>query len=96
MRTTPRVLALQRWADDGYDVVVLVHLGDTNRFGYRIGLPTGGWWSEVFNSDVYEGWVNRGVVGNGFGVQADNQPLHGLDDSAPLTLPANSIVVLQR
>ena len=54
-----RVLAFHRWVEgEGHDVMVVVHLSTFNRFGYRIGFPGGGEWREVFNSDVYENWVN--------------------------------------
>jgi 1,4-alpha-glucan branching enzyme len=64
-----------------------------HRFDYRIGFPAGGTWAEVFNSDVYEQWVNPQVAGNGGAVTATAGPLHGLNFSAALTLPANSVLV---
>ena len=73
-----RVLAFHRWVEgDGDDVIVVVHLSTFNRFDYRIGFPGGGEWREVFNSDVYENWVNPNVAGNGGRVSADGPPLHG-------------------
>ncbi len=92
-----RVLAFHRWVPgEGYDVLVVAHLGNAHRFGYRIGFPGGGRWSEVFNSDVYEQWVNPYVAGNGGQVWADPQPLHGFAHSAELVLPANSLLVFAR
>jgi 1,4-alpha-glucan branching enzyme len=96
-----RVLAFHRWVDDhnsgeGHDVLVIVHLGNAHRHGYRIGFPGGGWWREVFNSDVYENWVNPQVAGNGGAVQADGDAMHGFDHSAALVLPANSLLVFAR
>ena len=92
-----RVLAFHRWVEgEGYDVIVVLHLANFTRFGYRIGFPSGGDWSEVFNSDVYENWVNVGVVGNGGHVVADPQPLHGFNYSASVVLPANSLLVFAR
>jgi 1,4-alpha-glucan branching enzyme len=90
-----RVLAFHRWGD-GPDVMVVAHLGNHNRFQYRIGFPSEGRWREVFNSDVYENWVNPTVSGNGSGVQTDNQPLHGFKFSASLVLPANSLLVFAK
>jgi hypothetical protein len=43
-----------------------------------------------------ENWVNPGVTGNGGGVVADGQGMHGFDNSASLTLPANSLLVFTR
>jgi len=75
---------------------VVVHLAPFNRFDYRIGFPGGGEWREVFNSDVYENWVNPGVIGNGERVVADPHPLQGFGHSAGLVLPANSLLVFAR
>jgi 1,4-alpha-glucan branching enzyme len=92
-----RVLAFHRWVEgEGRDVIVVVHLATFNRFGYRIGFPGEGEWREIFNSDVYENWVNPGAVGNGGRVSAEPDPLHGFSHSAALVLPANSILVFAR
>lgn len=92
-----RVLAFHRWVEgQGYDVIVVAHLANFTRVGYRIGFPGGGDWRELFNSDVYENWVNAAVMGNGGRVVAEPQALHGFDYSAGLVLPANSLVVFAR
>lgn len=92
-----RTLAYHRWVEGaGHDMLVVAHLGNGHRFGYRIGFPGGGNWREVFNSDVYEQWVNPHVAGNGGQVWADAQPLHGFNFSASLVLPANSLLVFAR
>ena len=61
--------------------------------GYRIGFPSAGRWMEVFNSDVYDGWVNPEVAGNDGGVEAEWVPMHGLAASAEVVIPANGVVV---
>ncbi len=92
-----RVLTFHRWVEgEGHDVIVVVHLGNFNRFDYRIGFPGGGDWREVFNSDVYENWVNANTVGNGGRIHAAPQPLHDFSHSAALALPANSLLVFAR
>ena len=92
-----RILAFHRWVEgEGHDVIVVVHLAPFHRFGYRIGFPSSREWREAFNSDVYENWVNPGVIGNGGRVAADPHPLHGFGSSAALVLPANSILVFTR
>jgi 1,4-alpha-glucan branching enzyme len=94
---TNRVLAYHRWVEgEGHDVIVVLHLSTYHRRDYRIGFPTGGEWREVFNSDVYENWVNPDVAGNGGRVHADGWPLHEFAYSAALTLPANSLLVFAR
>jgi 1,4-alpha-glucan branching enzyme len=92
-----RVLAFQRWVPgEGGDVVVVVSLALDTKYGYEIGFPTGGYWREMFNSDVYEHWVNPWRQGNGGGVDANGPGRHGLSNSALLTLPANAILVFAR
>jgi 1,4-alpha-glucan branching enzyme len=63
---------------------------------YRIGFPGGGHWNEVFNSDVYDQFVNPNVQGNAGGITADGPPWDGMSTSATLTLPANSLLVFAR
>jgi 1,4-alpha-glucan branching enzyme len=62
------------------------------RHGYRVGLPAGGWWSEVLNSDAAE-WGGSGV-GNEGGVMAHPDPWHGLPWSAEMTLPPLGVLWL--
>src|SRR5437016_6136214 len=89
-----RVLAFHRWVPgEGQDVMVVLSLANFNRYGYRIGFPTGGNWREVFNSNVYDNWVNPQVVGNAGAVSVEGMPMHGFSYSAALTLPANSLLI---
>jgi 1,4-alpha-glucan branching enzyme len=92
-----RTLAFHRWVPgEGHDVIVVVSMANFNRHGYRIGFPAQGSWREAFNSDVYDNWANPEVSGNGGTVFADFNPLHGFEYSAPLTLPANGLLVFAR
>jgi 1,4-alpha-glucan branching enzyme len=90
-----RVLAFHRWLEGaGRDVVVVASLGERTQSDYALGLPASGRWIEVFNSDVYDHWVNPWLAGNGGGVVADGPGLHGLPASARIVIPANTVVVL--
>lgn len=92
-----RVLAFQRWVPGlGGDVIVVVTFANQTWHNYRIGFPGGGHWREVFNSDIYERWVNPSPQGNGGGIDANGPGLHGLSHSAALTIPANSLLVFAR
>jgi 1,4-alpha-glucan branching enzyme len=91
-----RVLAFQRWTDEGGDAIVVVSLADDTKYGYEIGFPGGGHWREVFNSDVYENWVNPERQGNGGGIDANGPVRHNLPSSAALTLPKRSVLVFAR
>lgn len=92
-----RVLAFHRWVPGiGADVLIVASLRDTTFFGYEIGFPGGGFWREAFNSDVYENLPNPSPFGNGGGLNADGPGMHGFEQSAPLIIPANSIVIFSR
>jgi 1,4-alpha-glucan branching enzyme len=89
-----RVLAFQRWIpNEGKDVIIVLSFANETKYGYEIGFPRSGHWREVFNSDVYDHWVNPWTQGNGGRISADGPPRHGLASSAALTLPANSLLV---
>ncbi|HEY2030530.1 MAG TPA: alpha amylase C-terminal domain-containing protein [Myxococcales bacterium] len=87
-----RVLAFHRsW--NGRDIVVVASLSDAPLFGYQLGMPRTGHWAELFNSDVYDNWVNPLAVGNAAGIEADGAPMHGLPCSAAITIPPRAIVL---
>lgn len=92
-----RVLAFHRWLEGvGRDVVIVVSLHESTWWDYALGFPGGGLWLELFNSDVYDHWVNPAAAGNGGRIEAAGGPLHGLPASAHLVIPANSILVFAR
>lgn len=91
-----RVLAFHRWLPAGQDVVVVATLAESTWWSYQLGFPLSGFWREVFNSDVYDNWVNPWVAGNGGGIQADGPPMHGFTASALIVIPANAVVVFAR
>jgi 1,4-alpha-glucan branching enzyme len=85
------VVALLRKARSCPDVILAVaNFTPVPRTGYRFGVPRGGWWRELLNTDAREyggsGWGNLG------GVRAEPQPWHGLPCSLSLTLPPLSVV----
>ncbi len=71
-------------------VLVIMNLTPVPRHGYRVGLPEGGYWSEVLNSDA--GIYGGGNMGNLGGVNAENYRFQNQPFSAAFTLPAISIV----
>jgi 1,4-alpha-glucan branching enzyme len=92
-----RVLAFHRWLEGrGEDVIVVATLAESTWWNYQLGFPSGGFWREVFNSDVYDNWVNPWVAGNGAGVQVNGRPLHGFAASAAVVIPANGVVVFAK
>ncbi len=89
-----RVIAFHRWLEGtGQDVIVVATLSETTWYNYSIGFPYPGNWAEIFNSDVYDNWVNPIVAGNGGGIVASGPPMHGFSSSAAIVIPANGFVV---
>lgn len=92
-----RVIAFQRWLEEtGQDVIVVATLAEDTWYNYGIGFPFAGVWREIFNSDVYDNWVNPIVAGNGGAINASGPPLHGFPASAAIVIPANGFVVFAR
>jgi 1,4-alpha-glucan branching enzyme len=92
-----RILAFHRWLEGtGRDLVVVASLRESSFFDYELGFPLPGRWLEIFNSDVYDNWVNPQVTGNGGSIVADGAGLHGLPHSARIVIPANSLLVFAR
>jgi 1,4-alpha-glucan branching enzyme len=94
-----RILAFHRWVPDlGRDIVVVVSLREDTFYehSYALGFPLPGYWQEVFNSDVYDNFVNPSVRGNAGAISADGPPMHGLPHSAGITIPANSVLIFAR
>jgi 1,4-alpha-glucan branching enzyme len=92
-----RVIAFHRWLDDtAQDVIVVATLAEYTWYNYGIGFPFAGPWCEVFNSDVYDNFVNPIVAGNAGGISASGPPLHGFAASANVVIPANGFVVFAR
>jgi 1,4-alpha-glucan branching enzyme len=92
-----RVIAFHRWIEGtGQDVVVVATLAEATWYNYAVGFPFAGEWAEVFNSDVYDNFVNPIVAGNGGAISASGGPLHGFPASAGIVIPANGFVVFAR
>jgi 1,4-alpha-glucan branching enzyme len=74
-------------------VLVALNLTPVPRLAYRVGLPRGGFWREVLNSDseVYGG----GNLGNLGGVTAEDYQVHHQPFSCTLSLPPLSVVALR-
>ncbi|MGH7230893.1 MAG: alpha amylase C-terminal domain-containing protein, partial [Nitrospiraceae bacterium] len=92
-----RIIAFHRWIEGfGRDVVIVCSLNESTFWSYDVGFPQPGQWLEVFNSDVYENWVNPSTAGNGGSIIAGGPGRHGLPSSATIVIPANSIVVFAK
>jgi 1,4-alpha-glucan branching enzyme len=88
------VISFVRCADSATEhTVVVVNFTPVPRFGYRIGVPRGGGYRELLNSDseIYGG----SNVGNGGWVEAVEEPSHGFTHSMSLTLPPLGFLLLK-
>jgi 1,4-alpha-glucan branching enzyme len=86
------VLSFMRLAADARPVVCVANLSPMVREGYRIGLPQGGDWVELMNTDDRR--FGGGGVVNDDGVRAEPAAWHGRDWSAAVTLPPLGVVWL--
>ena len=77
----------------GAPVLVVCNFTPVPRANYRVGVPRGGRWRELLNSDaaIYGG----SGMGNLGGVDAAPVPAHGRVHSLTLTLPPLATIVLQ-
>ncbi|GAB4389932.1 MAG: 1,4-alpha-glucan branching protein GlgB [Thermodesulfovibrionales bacterium] len=74
-------------------VLVVCNLTPVPRSNYRVGVPAGGFWREVLNSDALEyGGSGQGNFG---GAAAAPIPSHGRDLSLSLTLPPLGMVAFK-
>lgn len=64
------------------------------RKSYRVGVPSSGYWKELFNSDAAS--YGGSDVGNGGGCQSDKVSCHGFEQSLSLFLPPLGAVFLKR
>jgi 1,4-alpha-glucan branching enzyme len=87
------VVFLRKPRDGGTPVLVACNLTPLPRTNYVVGVPLGGAWSEVLNSDAAgyggAGWGNLGTV------EAAPLPAQGRPHSLTLTLPPLSTLVLK-
>lgn len=74
-------------------IVVVCNLTPVVRYGYRLGLPQGGVWHEVLNTDS-DGYGGSGVGNNG-AVFSEPRPWQGHADSLLLSLPALGVLWLE-
>ncbi len=75
-------------------LLVVCNFTPVVRHDYRVGLPSGGYWKEMLNSDATAyGGSGRGNRG---GLYADPAPFHGRSHSLSLTLPPLGLLVFKR
>jgi 1,4-alpha-glucan branching enzyme len=88
------VLAFVRRGEHPDDLLVICcNFTPVPRQGYRLGVPHGGTYDEIFNGD--SAWYGGTNLGNAGALEAQPVPHHGRDHSVSLTLPPLAAVVLK-
>jgi 1,4-alpha-glucan branching enzyme len=74
-------------------ILIVLNFTPVPRLEYRVGVPYGGRWDEILNSDaaIYGG-TDKGNAG---GAHADHVPFHGRSHSLNLTLPPLGVVMFK-
>ncbi len=85
---------VRQTADGAQQILVALNLTPVPQHGYRVGVPQGGFWKEVLNSDA--GAYGGGNLDNLGGVTADNYQVQNQPFSVMLTLPPLSAIMLKR
>jgi 1,4-alpha-glucan branching enzyme len=92
--TATSVVSLLRKGKAAKDsVLVVCNFTPVPRTQYRVGVPYGGFWRELLNSDASD--YGGSGMGNMGGQQAEEKPVHGRPYSLRLTLPPLAAVFLK-
>ncbi len=86
-------LAYVRRSRSGETVLVVCNFTPVPRHNYAVGVPKGGYWREVANSDARD--YGGSGMGNLGGVDSQPVPAHGRNQSLTLTLPPLSTVIFK-
>ena len=84
---------LRKGKSTGDMVVIAANFTPVPRIDYRLGVPRGGFWKEILNSDA--GLYGGSGHGNFGGVEAEPIRSHGRPCSLPLVLPPLGVVFLK-
>jgi 1,4-alpha-glucan branching enzyme len=86
------ILSFERRPDEGRPLVVVANFTPVPRAGYRIGVPAGGDWTEVLNTD-HTRYGGAGVV-NPRPLTAEAKTSHGRDNSIAVAVPPLGVTFL--
>jgi 1,4-alpha-glucan branching enzyme len=90
--STQNIVAFLRWSREGAPVVALFNFSGAAISTYRVGLPWGGVWEEIVNTDAEE--YGGSGVGNFGSVTASDEHWWGRPASAELALPPLGAIFL--
>jgi 1,4-alpha-glucan branching enzyme len=75
-------------------VLITCNFTPVPRVGYKVGVPSAGYWKEILNSDARE--YGGGGIGNMGGAEALAESVHGRPYSLRLTLPPLGALFLKK
>ncbi|HEX6067105.1 MAG TPA: alpha amylase C-terminal domain-containing protein, partial [Longimicrobiales bacterium] len=88
------VISFVRLSRDVREMMLVVcNFTPVVRRNYRVGVPRGGYWREILNTDAGE--YGGSGVGNMGGVEARHEQRHGREWSVELTLPPLAAIWLK-
>ena len=87
------LIYLRRAVDPADFLVVACNFTPVVRDDYRLGVPEGGWYEEILNTD--SAYYGGSDVGNAPGVEAEASESHSRPFSLVVTLPPLSVVVFK-
>ncbi|HXJ93463.1 MAG TPA: 1,4-alpha-glucan branching protein GlgB [Terriglobia bacterium] len=76
---------IRRGRSTGDVILAVCNFTPVPREGYQVGVPQGGFWQEILNSD--SGYYGGSGLGNNGGVEASATSVHGRPCSLNITLP---------
>jgi 1,4-alpha-glucan branching enzyme len=86
------VLAFERIGRHGEPALAVFNFTPVPRHNYRLGVPRGGVWRELLNTDAVE--LGGSGQGNAGGIEASPVPAHGRPFSLNLTVPPLAALIL--
>jgi len=88
---TQSVIAFRRKDASGKEIIAVCNFCPVFRENYRIGMPWAGTYEEIFSTDEAR-FGGSGMTNGQF--TTDDEPMHGLEQSAALNLPPLSVIYL--
>ena len=85
---------LRKGKNPADNIVVVCNFTPVVRYDYKVGVPQGGFWKEIFNSDAKE--YDGSGAGNCGGAPAWETGWHGRPACLSLTLPPLSVLFLKK
>jgi 1,4-alpha-glucan branching enzyme len=84
---------LRKGNDPADTILVACNFTPLPRYDYRIGVPHGGFWHEILNSDAMQ--YGGSGIGNMGGIHADEWWHHGRHHSVSIVIPPLSVVMFR-